>query len=58
MIVTPQHLAELDAAASIEPSGRVLEARGLALRVADLSAPVGASVRITSEFELLRTAAP
>ena len=46
MLLTHDHLEMLGNAATVALSGSVLEARGLAIRVADLPAPVGASVEI------------
>ena len=48
MSLLDQQLDALADAATIELAGTVLEARGLAVRVADLPAPVGASVTIDS----------
>ncbi|MEX2213100.1 MAG: FliI/YscN family ATPase [Phycisphaeraceae bacterium] len=50
MSLLDQQLDTLADAATIELSGTVLEARGLAVRVVDLPAPVGASVTIDSRI--------
>jgi flagellum-specific ATP synthase len=42
-------MAMVDAAATVELHGSVVQVRGLAVRVQDLPAPVGASVRILSD---------
>ena len=47
MSVLAEQFATLDQTAALELRGTVTEVRGLALRVADLPAPVGAMVRIT-----------
>ncbi|MFW6058568.1 MAG: FliI/YscN family ATPase [Phycisphaeraceae bacterium] len=47
MTVLTEQIAMLDQTAALELRGTVTEVRGLALRVADLPAPVGAMVRIT-----------
>jgi len=49
MALFTEQLAMIAAASAIELSGTVAEARGLAVRVADLPAPVGASVTIECE---------
>lgn len=46
MALFTEQLDMLAKASTVELAGTVLEARGLAIRVADLPAPVGASVRI------------
>ncbi len=48
MALFTEQLDMLASASTVELSGTVIEARGLAVRVADLPAPVGASVRIES----------
>lgn len=55
MTLLADQIALLDQAASIELRGTVLEVQGLALRVADLPAPVGSSVRVHSTSAARRT---
>lgn len=50
-----EQLDLLASASTVELAGTVLEARGLAVRVADLPAPVGASVRIETGGGARRT---
>ena len=46
MTILDEQIEALTGAATLELAGTVVEARGLTIRVADLPAPVGASVRI------------
>ena len=48
MTVLSEQIEMMDAAAPLELRGTVAQVQGLALRVADLPAPIGSMVRITN----------